>query len=115
VAAQTTPWQPASCYSMRVGKTVETSVAELCGDLSDVWKLRWATTRLSRGGCDLRLLPGEDLPPPIGAGGGDPSAAAEAVAGKDVAIHWPMRQAVHQLGARPAALSPSSHRSLSAF
>jgi hypothetical protein len=32
VAAQTMPWQPASRYSMRVGETVETSVAELYGD-----------------------------------------------------------------------------------
>jgi len=34
----------------------------------------------------------EDLTPPIDVGGGDPSAAAEALAGRDVAIHWSNRQ-----------------------
>jgi hypothetical protein len=39
VAAQTSPWQPVSCYSVRVGKTIETSVVKLCGDLPDLRKL----------------------------------------------------------------------------
>ena len=60
----------------------------------------------------LRLLQWEDLPPPIGVGGGDPSAATKVLAGRDTAIQWPSRQAVHQLGARPAASPPSSSRSL---
>jgi hypothetical protein len=32
VAAQATPWQPASRYSVQVGQTVETSVMKLCRD-----------------------------------------------------------------------------------
>jgi hypothetical protein len=32
VAMQTTPWQPASHYSMRVEEAVETSIVKLCGD-----------------------------------------------------------------------------------
>jgi hypothetical protein len=76
VAAQTTPWQPTSHCSMQVGKTVKTSIAELCGDIPDVWKLHWATARLRQGSSRSRLQPAEDLSPSIGV--------------RDVALWWPM-------------------------
>ena len=56
----------------------------------------------------LRLQPWENLPPPIGVGGRDSSMAVKALAGRDTALHQPGRQAVHQLGARPAASPPTS-------
>jgi hypothetical protein len=86
VAAQSTLWQPASHYSMRVGKTVKTSVVELHGDLSDVRKLHWATARLYRGGSRSWLLLGEDLPLSIGVEGGDPSTTTKAVADRDATL-----------------------------
>ena len=55
----------------------------------------------------LRLQPWENVPPPIGVGGGDSSTVAKALAGRDTALHRPGRQAVHQLGTRPAASRPS--------
>jgi hypothetical protein len=42
-----------------------------------------------------RLVPEEDLPPPVDVGGGDPSAAAKAFAGWDTTIHWLSRQTAH--------------------
>ena len=110
VAAQATSWQSTSCDAVRVGETVKASVVKLCGDPSCPWELLLAM--LNRGSHRLRLLPWADLPPPIGIGGGDPSAATKVLAGRDTAIQWPSRQAVHQLGARPAASPPSSSRSL---
>lgn len=70
--------------------------------------------RVSGGGRRSRLLPGEDLPPSIGVGGGDPSASSKALAGRDAAIHWSTRQAMHQLWPRPVALPPPSPRTLPA-
>ena len=110
MAAQATSWQPANCDMVRVGETVKASVAKLCGDPPSLRELLLAM--LNRGGRRLRLLPWEDLPPPIGIGGGDPSAATKSLAGRDTIIQWPSRQAVHQLGPRPAASPPSSPRSL---
>ena len=51
--------------------------------------------RLDQGGHRSHPLSGEDLPPPIGVRGGDPSMAAEALAGRDAAIHWSSREAAY--------------------
>jgi hypothetical protein len=40
--------------------------------------------------------------------------AVEVLAGRDTAIHWPNRQAVHQLWAWPAVLPPPTAMTLSA-
>ena len=69
--AQTVSWQLAGRYSVRVGETVETSVAKLCADPPSLRELLWM--RLNRGGRRMRLLPGEDVPPPIDGRGGDHS------------------------------------------
>jgi hypothetical protein len=71
---------------------------------------------LNRGNRRLRLLPGENLPPPIGVGGRDPSAEVEALANMDMPIHRPSRKAAHQLGhgllhflrLRPSPCHPTS-------
>ena len=55
---------------------------------------------LNQGDRRLRLLPWEDLSPPVGVRGGDPSATTKALVGMDAAIQWPSRQATHQLGVR---------------
>jgi hypothetical protein len=83
VAAQTTSWQPANRYLVRVGKTVEASVAKLRGYLSGLQRLLCVMGRVSGCGRRSRLLPREDLSPPIGVGGGDPSASSKALAGRD--------------------------------
>jgi hypothetical protein len=67
---------------------------------------------LNRGGRRLHHLLLEDLPPPIGVGCGDPSAATKALAGRNAAIQWSSRQVVHQLGVRPAASPLPSPRAL---
>ena len=68
---------------------------------------------LSRGGRRSRLLLGEDLLPPIGAGGRDPSVMAETLADRYVAFHWLSRQATHQRRARSTMLHPPSPDTLS--
>jgi len=81
---------------VRVGEAVEASAVKLCRDLLDLRKLLLAGARLRRGSSRSCDLPWEDLTPPIGVGGGDPSTAAEALASRDTALHWPHKQAVHQ-------------------
>jgi hypothetical protein len=66
VAAQATPRQSSSRYSVRVGEAIEAPSMKLCGDLPGLRRLHWATTSLSRSCCMSRLLPGENLTPPIG-------------------------------------------------
>jgi len=44
--------------------------------------------------------------------GGDPLAATKALTSRNAPFHWPSRQAVHKLRARPAALPPSSPRTM---
>jgi hypothetical protein len=68
---------------------------------------------LNRGGHRLRLMPGEDLPPPLDVGGEDPFAAAKELVDRDTTIQWPSRQATHQLRAWPSVSPPPLHRSLS--
>jgi hypothetical protein len=51
------------------------------------------------------FLLGEDLPPPIGVGDRDLFVAAEALVGRDVVIHWLVRQATHQLWTWSVVLS----------
>ena len=61
---------------------------------------------LSRGGRRSRLLPVEDLPPPIGIGGGDPSTPFEAQACRDAALHWPSRHAMQTAVGTADCVSP---------
>jgi hypothetical protein len=56
----------------------------------------------------------EDLTPPIGIRGGDPSTATKVLACQDVALHWVRRQAVHQLWPRPTTLRPPPASTLAA-
>jgi hypothetical protein len=91
------PWQLASRYSVRAKKAIEAFVMKVCGDLLGLQELLWAMMRLNRGGRRSRLPPREDLPPPIGVGGGDPFAWADVLVGRDMAIHCPSRLAAHQL------------------
>jgi hypothetical protein len=79
---------------VRVGETVEASVVKLCGDPPSLRELLLAM--LNRDDRRLRLQLREDLPPPIGIGGGDPSAASEALACRDAALHWLSRHVVQQ-------------------
>ena len=54
----------------------------------------------------LRLQPWENVPPPIGVGGGDSSAAAKALAGRDTALHQ-QGQASRAQARRAAGCVPS--------
>ena len=68
---------------------------------------------LNRGGRWSRLLPVDDLPPPIGIGGADLSTTPEALVCWDTTLHWPTWHAVQQLWARPTVfphLRPASWR-----
>ena len=114
-APQTSLGKLAGCHPMRGGEAIEAFAEKICRDVS-----RWSTTRrlasacwpswLSRGGRWSRLLPVEDLPPPIGVGGGDPSTAPEALACRDAALHWPSRHLrfprLRPAPWRPAATPP---------
>ena len=66
---------------------------------------------LIRGGRRSRVLSGQDLLLAIGLGDGDPSAATEAMTGKDTAIDPLCRLAGHRLGMWPASLPLPSVRS----
>jgi hypothetical protein len=82
-APQTSLRQLAGCHAMRGEEAIEILTEKICRDAP-----RWSTTRrlvsacwpswLSRGGRRSRLLEVEDLPPPIGVGGGDPSVTSKA-------------------------------------
>ena len=87
VTAQTTSWQPASRYPVRVGKAIKASAVKLRGYPLGLQRLLCVTAGLSRGGRRSRLLPGEDLLPPIDAVGRDPSATAEMLADRYAAFH----------------------------
>jgi hypothetical protein len=115
VAAQATPRQSSSRYSVRVGEAIEAPSMKLCGDLMGLWRLHWAAASLSRSCRMSRLLPRENLMPPIGVGDEDPPTAAEVLACRDSAIHWPRGHAAQQLWARPAALLLSLAGSLPAM
>jgi hypothetical protein len=78
-------------------KGSEAFIRKLCWDLLGLQELLWAMMRLNRGGHRSRLPPREDLPPPIGVGGGGPSAWADVLVGRDTIIHCPSRLATHQL------------------
>ena len=84
-------WQSASRNPVRVGEAVEAFAVKIRGYLPGLQRMLCVVARLSRSGRRFRLLPGEDLPPPIGVGGQDPSAAAEALECRNAAIHWPSR------------------------
>jgi hypothetical protein len=83
---------------------------------------QWSMTRqpastcwpswLSRCGLRSRLLPVEDLLPPIGVGGGDLSVASKALACRDAALHWPSWHVVQQLWARLTVFPPASPSTL---
>jgi hypothetical protein len=95
MATQATPWQSTSRYLVRVGKTLEAFIMKLYGYLPGLQRMVCVVARLSRSGDRFCLLPGEDLPPPIGVGGEDLSTVAEALACQNVAIYWPSRQVTH--------------------
>ena len=110
-APQTSLGELAGCHPMREGEAIEAFADKICWDAP-----RWSTSHrlasacwpswLSRGGRRSRLLPVEDLPPPIGVGGGDPSMAPEALVCRDAALHWPSQHAAQQLWARPTVFPP---------
>jgi hypothetical protein len=66
---------------------------------------RWSTTcwltpaswarRHNQGGRQTCLLLVEDVPPPKGVRGGDPSTVAEALACRDAALRWVRWHAMH--------------------
>jgi hypothetical protein len=55
-----------------------------------------------------RLPPREDLPPPIGVGGGGPFARVDVLVGRDVAIHCQSRLAAHQLAGSVAGYASTA-------
>lgn len=104
---QATLPQPASRYSVRVEKAVEASAYQLSRDPSGLRTLSPGRDRR-----ELRHWPWEDLTPPIGVGGGDPSTITKALMGGDAAFHLPSRETVHQLRERPATSPLLTHRAL---
>jgi hypothetical protein len=98
--AQTPPRHPTSHHAMQEGETVETSAAELRGDLLWSSMVAEAMVRLNRRRSRSRLLTWQNLPPSVVVGGRDLLSRSEASSDGCPALDRSGRQAMHQPRAR---------------